>query len=470
MAGIAGCGDGSPPARRETVVALLLTLASPAGLWLVSDSLIRNDGDVSDVLPERFSLRDATANARTLFQHLWSDGRGPILVTVSLGWFIALGVRFMYPVLVPSVRTAFDMDLTTAGALLTALWLAHGLGQFPGGLLIDYAGDRAVLVGSTLATGIGLVLVALSFDVLTLFLWTILVGFTTALYGPARYNLTPNIYPDRAGTANGTVAAIGNVGSTVLPIVAGVTALYVGWQLGFALLVPVCLVVAAAIWRTVPKRTATATFSGDRRSLRFVRTLTGDLFKRSTILGTAVLVITFFILQGLTGFLPTYFIEMKGLQPTIASGLYSVFFGSGIVMQLVTGMLNDRIGSRWTLAGIAGAVCVGSVLLPFVTGIGPLLLLTILLSALVGSIPVGMTYLANAIPDDVQGIGLGVMRTVFFLLGSMGSFVVGSMADHGYFDAAFLLLGGLAIVTVLLALSIPDGRSESLRDVVGTDL
>jgi len=71
-----------------------------------------------------------------------TDGRGDILVAVAAGWFLSIGVRLAYPVLLPYLRESYGLDLTTAGLLLTALWLCYALGQLPGGLLADRFGGE----------------------------------------------------------------------------------------------------------------------------------------------------------------------------------------------------------------------------------------------------------------------------------------------------------------------------------------
>lgn len=45
--------------------------------------------------------------------------------------------------------------------------------------------------------------------------------------------------------------------------------------------------------------------------------------------------------------------------------------------------------------------------------------------------------------------GFGLLRTVYIALGTIGPPVVGQLADYGFFDGAFLLLGGLALATSL---------------------
>jgi MFS family permease len=85
---------------------------------------------------------------------LQGDGRGRLFLVLTVGWLFAIGTRVVFPALLPEVRAALAFDLTTAGLVLTAPWIAYALSQFPGGVLGDRFGERAILVASAaVATG-----------------------------------------------------------------------------------------------------------------------------------------------------------------------------------------------------------------------------------------------------------------------------------------------------------------------------
>ena len=149
-----------------------------------------------------------------------------------------MGGRFVYPALLPFLREAFAMDLTTAGMLLTMLWAAYAVGQFPGGIFGDRIGERNALVLSTAVAALALLAVAASVSVWTLFLGTLAFGLATSLFGPARFTIFTRFYPKRGGTAIGITMAAGSIGNTLLPPVAGVLASYVTWRLGFGFVIP----------------------------------------------------------------------------------------------------------------------------------------------------------------------------------------------------------------------------------------
>jgi MFS family permease len=226
----------------------------------------------SDPSPSvRYVRTSGTDSLRAIAHDLWKDGRGWILLGVAGGWFLSLGVRLVFPALLPYVREAFSLDLTAAGLLLTVLWVAYALGQFPGGIIGDRLGEGNALVLSTVVSGSMIAALAVSNSALALFATTALFGFSTALFGPARFTILSSVYDRRDGTAIGLTLAAGEAGNTILPVVAGVLAAAVSWRLGFGVTVPLFFCMALVIWRVVPGRTTGATSAVDTLSIETLR-------------------------------------------------------------------------------------------------------------------------------------------------------------------------------------------------------
>lgn len=66
---------------------------------------------------------------------------------------------------------------------------------------------------------------------------------------------------------------------------------------------------------------------------------------------------------------------------------------------------------------------------------------------------VWLTY--AALPDDVEGVSYGLLRTVYLGIGATGSVAVGAFADADLFDEAFLFLGCLTAVVFGLYILLP---------------
>lgn len=395
---------------------------------------------------------------RAILRELRSEGRGWILLTVAVGWFLSIGVRLVFPALLPQISATFEVNLTGAGAVVTALWAAYALGQFPGGVLGDRIGEGRLLVFSTAVTAV--VVVALSAaPVLGVFVAaTVLFGLTTALYGPTRFTVLSDIYDDRDGAAIGLTMAAGSVGNAVLPVIAATIAAYTTWRFGFAFAAPLFLVTAVGLWRVVPSRTSGSASTVDELSLSSIRRVVGEVSSRSALLITGVLWFENFTWQAFTGFYPTYLIQVKGFSSQVAAMVYGLFFASGVVVQSLGGATSDRVGVKPTLVGAAAVVIVAFSALPFLESLPGLVACTVLVSTAMAISPAALTSLVNALPEEMQGSGLGLLRMTYMLLASAGPVVVGALADRGFFDGAFFLLAGIIGLAFVCSLLLPAGR------------
>lgn len=160
-------------------------------------------------------VSDRGGEDRHVAAELWRGGREPTLVAVGGGWFLSIGLRMVYPAVLPYLRADFGFDLMTAGFLITALWVAYALGQFPSGLLDDRVGADRLLIVSTAVSAVTLAIVVTVGSVGMLFVGTALFGLAMELDGVSRFTLLVTTYPDRGCTAVGLVQSAGDVGSSV---------------------------------------------------------------------------------------------------------------------------------------------------------------------------------------------------------------------------------------------------------------
>lgn len=385
---------------------------------------------------------------------VWWDDRGSILVAIAIGWFLSIGVRLVYPVLLPNLREAFGWDLGTAGLLLTVLWLGYAFGQLPGGVVADRIGEGRILVASTAISAVTIALVATASSS-TLFAATALFGFGTALYGVARYTALSDVFPDNDGTAIGLTMAAGEFGNTVLPPMAGLIAGALAWQFGFGFTVPLFLVAAGFLWVAVPARTSGPESAVDSFSLETGRYVLAAISKPTILLASLIQLLGFGVWQAFTGFYPTYLIEVKELSPAFATGLFGAFFALGMLVQPLAGAAYDRYGLRRALPVVLGTATIGLALLPFVEGPVPIVGITILTSGLLGLTVMSMSYLTAALPADMQGTGLGTLRTVLIVIGAGSPAVAGALADRNFFDEVFLLFAVICGVGIVLSWFLP---------------
>jgi MFS family permease len=399
--------------------------------------------------------RDAVSRMRTAANELRGDGRGWVLVVIAVGWALAIGVRLVFPALLPAVRRSFGMSLSTAGLLITVLWGAYASIQFPGGILADRYGERAVLVAAIALGGLGVVAVAAATTTVAFFAGTVGVGVGVGLYGTTRLTVLSDVFTDRTGTAIGIAQAAGNVGTMALPPLAATVAAAVGWRLGFGALVPAFVVVAVALALVIPRHSGDADTAAARPLWTDVRAVGRTLTTRTLGLGTLCMILMMFVYQSFTGFYPTYLVVEKGLSESGAATILGLFFASGVVVQPIAGAARDRVGTRVTMTAILAGAVGALVALPLVETRTGILAVTPLASAQLAFWPIGNTYIVETVPDEAKGTGFGLVRTGFIGLGASGPVVVGALGDAGRFDAAFFLLAGVAAVVLALGQVLP---------------
>ncbi|ELY50164.1 MFS transporter [Natronolimnohabitans innermongolicus] len=382
---------------------------------------------------------------------LWADGKGKSLLAIALGWGLLNGTRMIYPVLLPYFSDEFGLTLTTAGFLVTVIWLAYAIGQVPGGILADRYGERTILTVSVSFALFGLVLVLLAPSALVLFGATALVGLGLSQYPIARITALSDLYPDRIGRALGVTMAAGDIGQTVLPPVASVLAVAVGWRLGLGYVLPFLCLTVAIIWWTLPNPEPDDTEGTDTS----IRAVADELRSPTVVIMGVMLFLFIFVWQTFSAFYPTYLVEEKELSPTAAGALFGLFFAVGVVVKPLAGAAYDRIGIRGSLPLVLGGSILGLASLPFVDGVGALLAVTVLISTMLGSGAITQSYLAEITPDDVQGTGLGLVRSSTAMLGATGPVVFGAVAERGYFDEGYVVLAAIVGVVTALTLLLP---------------
>lgn len=385
-----------------------------------------------------------------------SEGRGWILLFLSAGHLLTLGTRLIYPALLPSITETFELTLTTAGATLSLMWVAFALAQIPGGIITDRIGERVTLTVAILGSAVGVVVIA-GTPLFAVFLAGLVVfGVASGIYGTPRITVLSDIYPTRGGTAIGLQSAAGNVGTATLPVVAATVAGVLGWRAGIASVIPLFAVVAAGIWLVVPVRTSPPMDTSGEATATTARRVVSAVLDRSVLLGMLAMTAMMFVYQAFTGFLPTFLVETKGFGEGTAATMLGIFFASAVVFQPLAGGFADRYGERRLMGALAGVTVVTVGAFPLVNTVAVVGVLAAIAGAQLGFWPPAFAYATGRLSDELQGSGLGLIRTVILLVGATGPVLVGRAADAGYFRQAFFSLAAVAALTVGLIALLPE--------------
>lgn len=399
-------------------------------------------------------MKFATDTVRGLIS-IYSGRRGKALFAISGGWFLYIGLQMMYPVLLPDLRASYGLSLSLAGLLVTVLWLALAAGQLPAGVLSDYLGGVRVLISSLVVAAFAVALVATSTSLILLYSATALFGAGLALYSVARFTLLRQIYPEKLGTSTGLILAAGDAGQTILPPLATVIAVWLSWRYSFGVAVPLFLLIAFLFWVTVPQDEPGK--DGDlglpsRENLQYLRR---HLWQPAIVLGTLSLISYGVVWAAFTAFYPTYLIDIKGMSGTISSILFGLFFGLGIFLKPLSGIVYDQSSIRRALLLSVITPSIAFTILPVAEEFWLLLIVTILAAPLLGIGAIVQPYILELLPDDIEGTGLAVVRAVFLTLTALSPVAFGAVGDLGYFDELYPPLALITVANVLIAFKLP---------------
>lgn len=397
-------------------------------------------------------------NVRTVLRRevkgLWGDGKGTSLGAVAIAWGLLNGGRMVYPVIIPYLQTAYDLSLTVAGLLVSVLWFFAAIGQLPGGVLADRYNERTLMGASTIIVAVALGLVITASSPVILFSATAIWGVGHSLYPIARITFLSNLYSERLGSALGVTMATGDIGQTVLPPVATVLAAAIAWQVSLGFVAPLLILAGIIIFATSSNQNSIERPTSTESIWDTVDVLT-ELRTPAMGFMTGILFLYMFIWQSFTAFYPTYLTSVKGLSPSVASILFGFFFAVGVLVKPVAGAAYDRIGMRRSLIGILTPAVAGFLFLPVIDNIWFLVGITALISTMLGTGAVTQSFLADSFSDEIQGTGLGVVRTITAALAAGGPVVFGVIADYGYFDAGYVVLAMIMAVVIGLTLRMP---------------
>ena len=386
---------------------------------------------------------------------LTGDGKGTVLGIVAAGWFVVLGARYVVPALLPYVREEFAFSGTLAGAVVSVIWLTYALMQFPAGTMADRVGERPLLTASLLTGGASLLVFYVAPGVGVFLLACALFGFGTGLFGPPRATLLTRTFRENDGVAFGIVLAAGSIGAASLPIATTWFTEQYGWRTALGVVAPVFLVLGAVSWVVLPR-------DGGGSDVEFsLGAVRAAIDNRAVVLAVFAITVMLFVMQGLTAFFPTYLHEQKGLSETTAASVYALLFLSGGLSQWLAGSAADRFGHHRVMLVVSGVSVVPLLALPFVDGVVALSAVALALGVRLAVGPLSNGYIVRLLADEVQGTAWGLLRTAFFVVGSLGSVVVGAMADRALFDVAFLLLAVLTAVATAVYVFLPRRASAA---------
>lgn len=159
-----------------------------------------------------------------------------------------------------------------------------------------------------------------------------------------------------------------------------------------------------------------------------------------------------FVWQGIASFLPTFLISYRGQSATYAGIVFSAYFVVQAVMKPAVGSLSDRYGRDGVIFGCLAITAIGLWLLIATLGTVTLVVAIALIGTGMGWASAVEPRFMDELSDPERNAGFGLVRTVFLILGSLGSVTVGYLADGSGWDVSFGVLILLMVIVSLVVI------------------
>ena len=176
-----------------------------------------------------------------------------IVAALFLSTSLVIGTRQGFGIFIDLWSTEWGTNVSSISLAASIGWLVNGLAAPILGNLADKYGPRRVLMFSSILVSISSILVATSFNVLTLSIYYgFLISFSSATGGPVGILLS-KWFAKRRGVAMGAVMAGGSIGSLFfIPLLTFIT-LNLSWQVAWIIIGSFGLIIVVPLFFFVLK-------------------------------------------------------------------------------------------------------------------------------------------------------------------------------------------------------------------------
>jgi len=368
----------------------------------------------------------------------------PLLFLVGI-FFLNFLARIILSPLMPTVEKDLKIGHDEAGSLFFLISLGYCLGLLASGFVSSRLYHRKTIFLSSIAVGLGLMIVSISHNLWAIRSGLIFLGMAAGFYLPSGIaTVTELARPEHWGKAIAIHELAPNLGFLIAPLLAEALLGLFSWR-GVLSLIGIGSIIAGAVFIFWGKG---GTFPGEAPDLKTLRSILGEpSFWILIVLFSLGIGASF----GVYFMIPLYLVSEKGMERTWANTLLGLSRISTLVIVLLSGWVTDRLGARRTLKAVFLANGLTTMILGIVSGAWIVILLFIQPMIATCFFPAGFAALSRMGSPRIKNVAISFTASLGILLGG-GAIPagIGLIGELGSFSLGFILLGALLFAGVIL--------------------
>ena len=374
--------------------------------------------------------------------------KNKIIMLLGLAGFIVMADNWVVSPILPAISQNLDIDISTAGLLITAYMLPFGIFQIIFGPLADRYGKKQVITFAMIMFTVATGLCALGSSLTSLSIYRALTGVFAASVMPISLALIGDMFPvqERQG-AIGTFMGISFLGQGLSMAIGGTIAYFFNWRGVFGVyailaIIPTLLLMKNYKWLPSEKHPDSKLFGPYAKLLGTSR----SLFTYTIVLLEGIFIIGSFSYAG------AYIAKTYGFNYLYIGLIMTAFGIMSVIGGRMSGKLAAKMGARKVLSlGLVSAAVADMIIYRYGDVLGMLILGIALLG--LGFIFTHSTLLTRATEFAQKARGAAMSLVAFFFMGGggIGTAIGGKVIVAVGLSNLFLINGIALIITLLLS-------------------
>lgn len=397
-----------------------------------------------------------------------------VLALLFLGWCLGNLDRFVINYAIVGITEDLGLGASAQGIILSSFFLGYAIMQIPGGALADRFGYRKVILVSLFSWSIFTILTGSAWSLLSLIFVRFLFGIGEGSFFPSGSKAIATNFPvnQRSGAMSIMLASAAIMG-VVTPILTGHALVTIGWRNLFYIIGAAGILITALMFfllKEPAKSALTSTASGQQP-----RTSLKDVLKTPMIWNLFISYFSIYAVNwGLQSWMPTYMVNVRGLDMTEMGLLAAIPAVVSIFTMLLSGYVLDRIpaGKDRIIASVFGVLVAFFLYLMGSSGsIATFITYMTIVTAMAGFIStLIISKSLKTMPESVVATANGFINTGAQLAGFLTPMLIGFLveASGGSYATAFIMLIAFALICSLSLLFSRRSKQDSGSEVQAT--